>query len=46
MKGQIPEGYTRVIALPDQIPVEFPYTKSVRADWITDDLIEELLEDQ
>lgn len=42
----VPEGYTRIIALPDQEPVEFPYSKSIRAAWITDELIEELLEDQ
>lgn len=42
----VPPGYRRVIALPDQEEIVFPYSKSVRASWITDELIEELLESQ
>ena len=41
----VPEGYRRIYPLPDQEPVDFPYTRSVRASWITDELIAELLED-
>lgn len=40
-----PEGHVRVWPLPDQEPVEFPYSKSVRASWITEELIRQLLEE-
>lgn len=41
----VPDGFRRVFPLPDQEDVEFPYTKSIRASWITDELIEQLLEE-
>lgn len=38
----IPPGMVRVWPVPDQEPVDFTYSKAVRAYWITDELIEEL----
>lgn len=38
----VPDGCRIVRALPDPEPVEFPWPKSIHADWITEDLKEEL----
>lgn len=38
----IPDGCYVVRALPDTEPVEFPWPRSVHADWITEELKEEL----
>ena len=42
----IPAGYRRVYAVPDTEPVETEFlSRSLRADWITDDLVRRLEEE-